>query len=152
MTLFLPLYWQVNQKMILTLTASIMYWSLQQPVYDSDSSSAASFSRGTSPEPVAEEATSPASVSTSDALATSANGCPSSTNGNSYPSAAASRDKPPTPSASGDDVSIVSELSQLTMDDTASDTVISASADDQVSDTATSALAPESDEAQLASE
>ncbi|XP_042007757.1 fimbrin-1-like [Salvia splendens] len=126
---------EVNQKMILTLTASIMFWSLQQPVYDSDSSSAASFSRGTSPEPVAEEATSPASVSTSDAVATSANGCPSPTNGNSYPSAA----------ASGDDVSIVSEISHLTMDDAASDTVISASADDQVSDTATSAPAPESD-------
>ncbi|KAF7145761.1 hypothetical protein RHSIM_Rhsim04G0015900 [Rhododendron simsii] len=29
---------QVNQKMILTLTASIMYWSLQQSVEDSDSS------------------------------------------------------------------------------------------------------------------
>ncbi|XP_042010361.1 fimbrin-1-like isoform X3 [Salvia splendens] len=147
---------EVNQKMILTLTASIMYWSLQQPVYDSDSSSTASFSRGTSPEPpepVAKEATSPASVSTSDAIATSANGCPYPTNGNSYPSAAASRDMPPTPSASGDDdVSIVSEISQLTMDDTASDTVISASADDQVSDTATSAPAPESDEAQLARE
>ncbi|VFQ91771.1 unnamed protein product [Cuscuta campestris] len=28
----------VNQKMILTLTASIMYWSLQQPVSDSESS------------------------------------------------------------------------------------------------------------------
>lgn len=27
----LVLFWQVNQKMILTLTASIMYWSLQQP-------------------------------------------------------------------------------------------------------------------------
>ncbi|XP_052177792.1 fimbrin-3-like isoform X2 [Diospyros lotus] len=29
---------EVNQKMILTLTASIMYWSLQQPVEESDSS------------------------------------------------------------------------------------------------------------------
>lgn len=27
---FIYLHWQVNQKMILTLTASIMYWSLQQ--------------------------------------------------------------------------------------------------------------------------
>ncbi|KAL1556227.1 fimbrin [Salvia divinorum] len=158
---------EVNQKMILTLTASIMYWSLQQPVYDSDSSSTASFSRGTSPEPVAEEAPSPASVSTSDALATSTNGSPSPasattpcqssvavpTNGNSYPSAAASGDMPQTPSACGDDDgSIVSEISQLTTDETASDTVISASADDQVSDTATSAPAPGSEEAQLASE
>lgn len=30
--------WQVNQKMILTLTASIMYWSLQQPVEDMEAS------------------------------------------------------------------------------------------------------------------
>lgn len=30
--------WQVNQKMILTLTASIMFWSLQQPVDDTDGS------------------------------------------------------------------------------------------------------------------
>jgi len=29
--------WQVNQKMILTLTASIMYWSLQQQTEDPDS-------------------------------------------------------------------------------------------------------------------
>lgn len=28
--------WQVNPKMILTLTASIMYWSLQQPVEEMD--------------------------------------------------------------------------------------------------------------------
>lgn len=34
----LVMQWQVNQKMILTLTASIMYWSLQQSVEDSDSS------------------------------------------------------------------------------------------------------------------
>lgn len=30
---------QVNQKMILTLTASIMYWFLNQPVDDKSSSS-----------------------------------------------------------------------------------------------------------------
>lgn len=30
-------FWQVNQKMILILTASIMYWSLQQQTEDSDS-------------------------------------------------------------------------------------------------------------------
>ncbi|GER32418.1 fimbrin 1 [Striga asiatica] len=41
---------EVNQKMILTLTASIMYWSLQQPAEESDSSPAA-MSRGPSPEP-----------------------------------------------------------------------------------------------------
>ena len=31
---------QVNQKMILILTASIMYWSLQQPAEESESSPA----------------------------------------------------------------------------------------------------------------
>ncbi|CAA0815362.1 Fimbrin-5 [Striga hermonthica] len=41
---------EVNQKMILTLTASIMYWSLQQPAEESDSSPGA-MSRGPSPEP-----------------------------------------------------------------------------------------------------
>ena len=30
--------WQVNQKMLLTLTASIMFWSLQQPVDSSEAS------------------------------------------------------------------------------------------------------------------
>ena len=31
-------WWQVNQKMILTLAASIMYWSLQKAVEDVESS------------------------------------------------------------------------------------------------------------------
>lgn len=30
--------WQVNQKMILTLTASVMFWSLQQAVEEADRS------------------------------------------------------------------------------------------------------------------
>lgn len=168
MALFLLFfYWQVNQKMILTLTASIMYWSLQQPVYDSDSSSTASFSRGASPEPLVDEAPSPASISISDAIATATNGCASPasvttpcvspavipTNGTSYPNAEASHDTSPTPSVCGDDDgSVVSEISQLTMDDTASDAVVSALADDPVSDTATSAPPSETEEAQLPSE
>ncbi|EPS65485.1 hypothetical protein M569_09293, partial [Genlisea aurea] len=42
---------EVNQKMMLTLTASIMYWSLQQPTDESESSPrCCSASRGTSPE------------------------------------------------------------------------------------------------------
>ncbi|XP_057765555.1 fimbrin-1-like [Salvia miltiorrhiza] len=158
---------EVNQKMILTLTASIMYWSLQQPVYDSDSSSTASFSRGASPEPLVDEAPSPASVSITDAVATPTNGCASPasattpcvspvvvpTNGTSYPNAAASHDTSPGPSVCGDDDgSVVSEISQLTMDNGASDTVISALIDDPVSDTATSAPPPDSEEAQLPSE
>ncbi|KAF7148124.1 hypothetical protein RHSIM_Rhsim03G0072100 [Rhododendron simsii] len=39
---------RVNQKMILTLTASIMYWSLQQPVEGSESSPSLSPSIATS--------------------------------------------------------------------------------------------------------
>ncbi|KAH6822694.1 fimbrin 1 [Perilla frutescens var. hirtella] len=170
---------EVNQKMILTLTASIMYWSLQQPIYDSDSSSTASFSRGASPEPAVDtgsfsrgaspepsvdEAPSPASVT----VATPTNGCASPAsattpcespvvvpiNGTTYPDLATPReDASPTPSVCGDeDGSIVSEISQLTVDDTVSDTVISALADDPASDTATSAPPPESEEALLPSE
>lgn len=44
---------EVNQKMMLTLTASIMYWSLQQKVGESDSSSSKDDKLG--PEPPQEE-------------------------------------------------------------------------------------------------
>ncbi|XP_077221729.1 fimbrin-5-like [Tasmannia lanceolata] len=66
---------EVNQKMILTLTASIMYWSLQQPVEESESSAEAA----TPKEP--------------------------SLNGDS-----------------GDNGSVATELSNVTIDDSASDT------------------------------
>lgn len=75
---------EVNQKMILTLTASIMYWSLQQPVEEGDSS-------------------------------------PSLNNGTCTPDAS------PAPSISGEDdsSSLGGEVSNLTIDDSASDTTVS---------------------------
>ncbi|KAA8523605.1 hypothetical protein F0562_010028 [Nyssa sinensis] len=72
----------VNQKMILTLTASVMYWCLQQPVEESESSP------------------SPATGTTPDAS--------------------------PAPSINGeDDASLSVEVSNLTIDDAASDTTVS---------------------------
>ncbi|KAL2245260.1 fimbrin-1 [Sesamum indicum] len=151
---------EVNQKMILTLTASIMYWSLQQPVEDSESSAAASpstISRGTSPEPSVDEAQSPASVSISDAAASPITNGSASTalaitpglipvlpvDDSLSPATEASHEASPEPSISGeDDGSIVSEISHMTFDDTVSDTAISAQADDLPSDTATSAPPP----------
>lgn len=122
--------------MILTLTASIMYWSLQQPAEESDTSPAPSSrgvspvpsSRGVSPEPSVDEAPSPASTITQDeSPLVRINGASS-----------------PAPSISGDEGgSIVSEISHLTIDDTVSDTVVSAQAEDPVSDTATSAVVEE---------
>ncbi|XP_042500178.1 fimbrin-5-like [Macadamia integrifolia] len=47
---------EVNQKMILTLTASIMYWSLQKPVEGSDSSPTAASALDSSPVSCADEA------------------------------------------------------------------------------------------------
>ncbi|KAL7130880.1 hypothetical protein ABFS83_13G161700 [Erythranthe nasuta] len=137
---------EVNQKMILTLTASIMYWSLQQPVDESESSPAAS-SRGGSPVPSIDENPSPAS---------GAAALPSpTTNGSASPSfvptpdllltkdsSAFSREASPAPSGSvvEDDCSIVSEISSLAIDDAASDSVASsAQVDEPPSDTATSA-------------
>ncbi|PSR85277.1 Fimbrin-1 like [Actinidia chinensis var. chinensis] len=76
---------EVNQKMILSLTASIMYWSLQQSVDESESSP--------SPSPSASAATPDASPATS-------------INGES-------------------ESSLCGEVSNLTIDDAASDTTIS---------------------------
>ncbi|KAK6149376.1 hypothetical protein DH2020_016901 [Rehmannia glutinosa] len=156
---------EVNQKMILTLTASIMYWSLQQPVDDSDSSPAAA-SRGASPEPSADETPSPATPAISDASPSpSTNGSASpafastpaaspvlAVDGGSSPAAATSREASPAPSVSGEeDSSVVSETTHLTIDDPASDSVIiSAQADNPVADTATST--PLNEEIQLQSE
>ncbi|KAL0362885.1 UNVERIFIED_CONTAM: Fimbrin-5 [Sesamum calycinum] len=151
---------EVNQKMILTLTASIMYWSLQQPVEDSESSAAASpatISRATSPEPSVDEIQSPASASISDAAASPiTNGSASPAlaispglipvlpvDGSLSPATEASHEGSPEPSISGeDDGSIISEISHMTIDDTVSDTAISAQADDPPSDSATSAPPP----------
>lgn len=69
---FLALFlWQVNQKMMLTLTASIMYWSLQQKAGDSESSP--SNNEKLTPEPPEEEE-SEARISTSGISSTNASG------------------------------------------------------------------------------
>ncbi|KAL3851164.1 hypothetical protein ACJIZ3_013046 [Penstemon smallii] len=114
---------EVNQKMILTLTASIMYWSLQQPTEDSESSPAASpaaSSRGGSPEPLDGSQMSPPPPFSP------------STNGSESPAFAS------TPvSGEAEDSSVVSKVDD---DDTVSDSITSAAAqvDDEASDTATS--------------
>ncbi|KAL3636994.1 fimbrin [Castilleja foliolosa] len=128
---------EVNQKMILTLTASIMYWSLQQPVEDSDSSPA-TISRGPSPEPPSVNETSSPLPSVNGSATT----IPVPT----------SREASPAPSVSGaDDSSIVTEISHTTLDDVAaSDTAISAHVDDADEDTATSELVNEAAQLQSA--
>ncbi|PIN18908.1 Ca2+-binding actin-bundling protein (fimbrin/plastin), EF-Hand protein superfamily [Handroanthus impetiginosus] len=128
---------EVNQKMILTLTASIMYWSLQQPVEDSESSPSA-LSRGSSPEPSVEETPSSAASISDAAPSPSTNGCASPpfavssvfpVDGASSPATAACREESPEPSVNGEEYSsIVSGISHMTVDETASDTAISAQA------------------------
>lgn len=93
--LHLLLLWQVNQKMILMLTASIMYWSLQQRADDPESS-----------------------ATTPDASpAPSVNGDPSPS-----PAFATSPDaSSPVPSFNGDDESLsVGGVSSLSIHDAAS--------------------------------
>ncbi|GAV87259.1 CH domain-containing protein [Cephalotus follicularis] len=96
---------EVNQKMILTLTASIMYWSLQQPVEEAESSP--SRTNDTS------------SITTPDASPT--NGTVSTTTSEASPA----------PSISGEDESssLGGEGLNLTMDDAASDTTVSSLVD-----------------------
>ncbi|KAG5254663.1 fimbrin [Salix suchowensis] len=79
---------EVNQKMILTLAASIMYWSLQKAVEDGESSPSPSPSNGT---------------------------------------CTATPDASPVPSVSGEDEisSLGGEVSNLNIDDAASDTTVS---------------------------
>ncbi|CAI9760390.1 unnamed protein product [Fraxinus pennsylvanica] len=91
---------QVNQKMILSLTASIMYWSLQQPVEESDSSqSPGASSRGASPEP-------------------SIDGINDSLSPASSPAANASWEASPAPSISTDhDSLLATEVSNMIIDD-----------------------------------
>ena len=82
--------WQVNQKMILTLTSSIMYWCLQHAAEEGETT-----------------------------LSPAANG-----NGSTYTS-----DASPAPSISGEDEtsSLCGEVSNLTIDDAASDITVSSS-------------------------
>ncbi|XP_022864461.1 fimbrin-1-like isoform X3 [Olea europaea var. sylvestris] len=110
---------QVNQKMILSLTASIMYWSLQQSVEESDSSqSPGASSRGASPEP-------------------SIDGINDSLSPASSPATTASWEASPSPSTSTDDDSLLAtEVLNMIIDDTTSDDVISTSdGDNAASDT-----------------
>ncbi|RVW70228.1 Fimbrin-5 [Vitis vinifera] len=93
---------EVNQKMILTLTASIMYWSLQQPVEELETSS--------SP---ADAATTASTTSTTP-------------------------DASPSASVNGEDESSLSgEISNLIIDDAASDTTVSSQVENEAPDTTT---------------
>lgn len=113
---------EVNQKMILTLTASIMYWSLQQQVEEGESSPLPSPTNGHSTtSPDASPVPSPAngcSTTTPDASP-----IPSPANGYSTTTPDAS----PAPSVSGEDEisSFSGDVSSLTIDDAASDTTMS---------------------------
>lgn len=85
---------EVNQKMILTLAASLMYWSLKQPVEESDYS--------------------PSPSDTATATTTS------------------TPDASPAPSINGDDESSLGgEVSNLTIDDSASDTTVSSQVENE---------------------
>lgn len=85
---------EVNQKMILTLAASVMYWSLKQPVEESDYS--------------------PSPSDTATATTTS------------------TPDASPAPSINGDDESSLGgEVSNLTIDDSASDTTVSSQVENE---------------------
>nr|GMD56111.1 fimbrin-1 [Ipomoea batatas] len=112
---------EVNQKMILTLTASIMYWSLQQPVNDSESSPSPATPEA-SPTPLTNGSSSPAAApATPDASPAP------STNGLSSPAVALSPDSSPAPSVNGEDDSPLVGVSNLTIDDAASDSAVSSS-------------------------
>lgn len=134
---------EVNQKMILTLTASIMYWRLQQQVEEAASSPSPSLSPSptnghSTTSPNASPVPSPAngrSTTTCDAspIPSPANGystttpdaslAPSPANGYSTTTPNAS----PAPSVSGEDEisSVSGDVSNLTIDDAASDTTMS---------------------------
>ncbi|CAK9168591.1 unnamed protein product [Ilex paraguariensis] len=105
---------QVNQKMMLTLTAGIMYWSLQQQVEESESS------------------LSPATATTPDASPAPSIDGEDESSLSPFPAiAAASPDASPAPSVNGEDEksivgeSSLGEVSNLTLDDAASDTTVS---------------------------
>lgn len=159
---------EVNQKMILTLTASIMYWSLQQPVDEQLSPSPAASSRGASPEPSIDATPSPAAIAFSDGSPSpSINGTPSldfSTTPSSSPGlplngsfandATAPPEVYPSPSLSGEEgSSLAAEVSNMTIDDVDSDSTTSVPlVDDAASDTATSTPQVEKEGTQLQSE
>ncbi|KAH7546809.1 hypothetical protein FEM48_Zijuj01G0240500 [Ziziphus jujuba var. spinosa] len=100
--------WQkeVNQKMILTLTASIMYWSLQQVTDESDGSS------------------SPADV----------NACPSTPDASPAPSISGEDESSSlSGEVSNESSSLNGEVSNLSIDDAASDSTVSSQLENEVS-------------------
>lgn len=135
---------EVNQKMILTLTASIMYWSLQQHLEEAESSPLPSPSNGHSTtSPDASPVPSPSngrSTTTPDAspIPSPANGYSTTTpdaflspflaNGHST-----TTDASPAPSVSGEDEisSLSGDVSNLTIDDAASDTTMSSQVENE---------------------
>ncbi|KAI5674739.1 hypothetical protein M9H77_15103 [Catharanthus roseus] len=128
---------EVNQKMILTLTASIMYWSLQQTTDDSESSPSPVSSKtpdeshrlsiNGSPSPILEDVSdaSPGpsfNGSASPMIMNTPEASPApSISGSLSPSAAASPSESPAPSINGDDEPLGCEVSNLSIDDAASD-------------------------------
>lgn len=169
-------YLQVNQKMILTLTASIMYWSLQH-VEESESSPTPS-SRAASPDPSIDQSPTPVTTPISDtevsspapfqsvpsngsasptstitpaALPINGDSCPMPVpmNGSSSPAAADSHEASPATSASveEDNSYVIPEV-----DDTTSESTISVPVEDVASDTATTAPIPEKEETHVFSE
>ncbi|KAL2483721.1 Fimbrin-5 [Forsythia ovata] len=159
---------EVNQKMILTLTASIMYWSLQQPVDEQSSPSPAASSRSASPEPSIDATLSPAATAIFDGSPSpSTNGTPSlafattpssspglPANGSLAPDTTAPPKASPSPSLSGeDDSSLAAEVSNMTIDDADSDTTTSVPlVDDAASDNAISTPQVEEEDTELQSE
>lgn len=136
---------EVNQKMILTLTASIMYWSLQQQVEEAESSPLPSPTNSHSiTSPYASPVPSPANghnITTPDAspMPSLANGystttpdtspAPSPANGHSI----ITPDASPAQSVSGEDEisSLSGDVSNLTIDDAASDTTMSSQVENE---------------------
>ncbi|KAL3508425.1 hypothetical protein ACH5RR_027826 [Cinchona calisaya] len=113
---------EVNQKMILTLTASIMYWSLQQPPEESDSSPSTARTPDASPASSINGSQSPLIADSPDISSAL------TFNGTSSPVATASPGESPAPSVNGeDDGSLGGDISNLTIDDAASDSTVSSS-------------------------
>ncbi|GAA0164672.1 non-motor actin binding protein [Lithospermum erythrorhizon] len=117
---------QVNQKMILTLTASIMYWSLlQQTPEERESSPAPPGTPDASPVRSVDGSATPLTAATPDASPDA------SVNGSTSPLTAASPEPSPAPSVNGDDESSLNgEISHMSTDDTVSETAVTSTLED----------------------
>ncbi|CAI9088302.1 OLC1v1022602C1 [Oldenlandia corymbosa var. corymbosa] len=111
---------EVNQKMILTLTASIMYWSLQQSAEESDSSASTTLrTPPASPGSSINSSPAPIMVDTPDASSTL------SFSDSSSPIASPFEESP-APSVNGEDESSLGgEVSNLILDDVAPKATVS---------------------------